>query len=123
MTDKQQAIFDLIVELKERFERTRTELADLNRWIQEEAPRIAVEESRKVLERAEKAEAENAQLREALRDLLKELHDGVTPLLHRGKPGAFDICIQRIARARKALLPEANSISPGDGTLRIKKGS
>ena len=73
MTDKQQAIFDLIVELKERFERTRTELADLNRWIQEEAPRIAVEESRKVLERAEKAEAENAQLREALRDLLKEL--------------------------------------------------
>ena len=37
-------------------ERLKQELADLNRWIQEEAPRIAVEESRKVLERAERAE-------------------------------------------------------------------
>src|SRR5262245_56287901 len=47
----------------------------------------------------------------ALEDLLKEIHDGITPLLHRGKPGAFDICTRRIARARTAL---ANARAKGE---------
>jgi hypothetical protein len=42
-------------------------------------------------------------LLEALEGMLKELHDGVTPLLHRGKPGAFDVCTMRIAAARAAI--------------------
>lgn len=43
------------------------------------------------------------ELVEALEGMLGELHDGVTPLLHIGKPGAFDICTRRIAKARAVL--------------------
>jgi len=50
-------------------------------------------------------------LLKALEDLLLELHDGITPILHGGNPGAFDVCTQRIARVRTAIA-KAKGLTP-----------
>ncbi len=66
---------------KEQLEQSRTELADLNRWIHEEAPQIAVKESRKAIEqanaRAEKAEAERDQLKQELGYIANAKHGNI----------------------------------------------
>lgn len=179
MTDKQQEILNHLIRLKEVSQIATEELADLRRWIHEEAPRIAVEESRKAIEqantraesanrecgewrerrdlaiiraeeaeeredkaiqRAEKVEAERDQLRRGLRQaeqvaqetisILADDHNTSTSCTFNGGKGKDVGCLACLAQDKlgditvEALIPKSpatNSISPGDGTLRIKR--